>query len=482
MFLTQGSSSEKKIQIIGALILLASVGAAIYTGFLYAFALPLVILGIFWAIIDWKSFYWLFIFMLPFSFELDVISGTLSTTLPDEPMMWFFLLVTIVMLCYKKDIIPSWFFKHPLTFIIALQYLWMIVAVIFSENFLPSFKYFLAKTWYLNAFLIIPLFMFKSKADFIRAFKLFGIPLIIIAIIIFIRHAFDGFSFWGSNLVVQPFFKNHVDHSTVLSMALPIYIVAFQLTKGQKYTRIALLLVILFMVPATFVAQARAAMLAIVFSMVVWFCFRKRIVQWLMPTFYVSIIALLSFVIHDNYYIKLRPEFRHTYTQGTFEDLIKATFAGRDMSSMERLYRWIASVRMSTENPIVGVGPNNFYDHYKGHALSMFKTYVSRNPERSTTHNYFLFMLVEQGWPAMILYGILVAVFLAYAQRVYYRVDDEFYKKVVLGLAMCFGAGFVNNFFSELLETDKIGALFFMSISLVMIIDQLDQEKKIIKS
>lgn len=478
MFITQGSSSEKKIQIIGALILLASVSFAIYSGFLYAFALPLVCLGIFWAILDWKSFYWFFIFMLPFSFEQDIVSGVLSTTLPDEPMMWFFLVLTMIMLCYKKDILPLWFFKHPITFILALQYGWMVVAVIYSQNYLPSIKFLLAKTWYFNAFLIMPLLMFKGKADFIRAFKLFGIPLVIISVFIFIRHAFDGFSFWGSNSVVRPFFKNHVDHSTVLSMALPLYIIAYQLTKGKKYTRIALLLIILFMLPATFVAQARAAMLAIVFSFVVWYCFKKRIVQWLMPLFYAAMISLITFVATDNYYIKLRPEFRHTYTQGTFEDLIKATFAGRDMSSMERLYRWIASAKMSAEHPIVGVGPNNFYDHYKGHAVTMFKTYVSRNPERSTTHNYYLFMLVEQGWPALILYGIFVAVFFVYAQRVYYRVEDDFYKKIVLGLAMCFGAGFVNNFFSELLETDKIGALFFMSVSLVMIIDQLDKEKK----
>jgi hypothetical protein len=38
---------------------------------------------------------------------------------------------------------------------------------------------------------------------------------------------------------------------------------------------------------------------------------------------------------------------------------------------------------------------------------------------------------------------------------------------------MMFAAGFVNNFFSELLETHKIGSLFYLSISLLIIVGHL---------
>jgi hypothetical protein len=34
-----------------------------------------------------------------------------------------------------------------------------------------------------------------------------------------------------------------------------------------------------------------------------------------------------------------------------------------------------------------------------------------------------------------------------------------------------FAAGFVNNFFSELIENHKVGALFYLSISLLVILD-----------
>jgi O-antigen ligase len=147
-----------------------------------------------------------------------------------------------------------------------------------------------------------------------------------------------------------------------------------------------------------------------------------------------------------------------------------ATFRGQDMSSMERLYRWIAAVRMSTDRPIVGVGPNAFYYFYKPYAVSSFRTYVSRNTEQSTTHNYFLYMLVEQGWPAMLLYALLLMAFFMVAQRTYHRFKDRFYRYATLGVAMMFAAGFVNNFFSELIETHKVGGLFYLSIGLMVVL------------
>jgi O-antigen ligase len=139
---------------------------------------------------------------------------------------------------------------------------------------------------------------------------------------------------------------------------------------------------------------------------------------------------------------------------------------------MERLYRWIAAMRMSTDKPLTGFGPNTFYHFYKPYTLPSFQTYTSDNPEKSTTHNYFLFMLADQGWPAMLLYALLVAVVIAQAQKIYHRFDDRFYKLVTLGLVMMFSVNFITNFFSELIETHKIGALFYLNISLLIILDR----------
>ncbi len=155
----------------------------------------------------------------------------------------------------------------------------------------------------------------------------------------------------------------------------------------------------------------------------------------------------------------------------SLSDHIMATIQGTDISSAERYYRWIAAVRMSADYPLTGVGPNNFYDNYKHYTISAYKTWVSRNMERSTTHNYFLFMLVEQGYPALIMYALLILTIFYYGQKVYHRQTDRFNKIAVMATLCMIAALFVNNFFSELLETDKIGSLFLLGIAVIAAID-----------
>src|SRR5690606_787329 len=112
---------------------------------------------------------------------IDIPGVGLSTTLPDEPIMWFFLMVTIFIIAYNRKIFPAWFFNNHIAIIMLLQYILLIVAVIYSQNHLPSIKYFLAKTWYLNAFILMPVLLIKSKEDIIRLFRLFVIPIIFLS-------------------------------------------------------------------------------------------------------------------------------------------------------------------------------------------------------------------------------------------------------------------------------------------------------------
>jgi hypothetical protein len=41
---------------------------------------------------------------------------------------------------------------------------------------------------------------------------------------------------------------------------------------------------------------------------------------------------------------------------------------------------------------------------------------------------------------------------------------------------MTVAAGFINNFFSELIETHKVGALFYIPVALLIILDQKSKE------
>lgn len=457
-------------------ILFISVALFSFTGNYIALALPFIYLFVLLVGANWKTAYWILLFTIPFSFLIYL--GPLSTTLPDEPIMWVFLLVFVVLLASTPRLFPDWWLKNRLVLIIALQFIWMLVAVVFSQELLLSVKFTLAKCWFLISFFIMPLFIFREKKDFKKAFLLLLVPMLLTMVVIMIRHAGMGFNFRRVERAIMPIYYNHVEYSTVLSMFFPLIVIAYLLNKGKTGLRVILFGIILFFLVAIYLSYARAAMVAVVFALLVGVAIRMRLVNWIMPGIYVVMILLMGYMVNNNTYLDHTPDFQKTYMRRTFTDHVIATFKGQDMSSMERIYRWVAGVRMSNDHPIVGVGPNAFYYYYKPYAVSSFRTYVSRNFEQSTTHNYFLYMLVEQGWPAMILYAVLLYVFFAQAQKVYFRFKDRFYKLVTMGIAMVFAAGFVNNFFSELLETHKVGCLFFISISLLVILDKKSKDEQ----
>ena len=473
------AGNNNLVQIMGAVFMLIAVAAYAYTGKYLILLLPAALLFLSLLIANWKTAWWVFLLSIPMSMQVSVLGNSLSTSLPDEPIMWVFLLTFIIMLAARPNIMPEWFYRNKLTLIIVLQFIWTIIAVCFSQQHFISLKFLIAKSWFLVAYLILPVLIFRKRADFRRAFILFLIPLLLGMIIIFLRHASMGFGFLKINKAVGIIYYNRVDYSTVMAMFFPLLIMAVPLSWNLKlWWKALLILIILFFIPAIYLTFARGAMMAVVFALMMGVAIRMKIAQYAMPVFYTIVIATVIFFSTHNRYINLRPNYDQTFTHLTFTDHLVATFRGEDMSSMERLYRWIASIRMSTERPLVGVGPNAFYDYYKQHAVTSFRTYVSRNTERSTTHNYFLLMLVEQGLPAMILYGLLVAAFFIQAQKVYHRFNSRYYKNITLAVAMMFAAGFINNFFSEMLETHKVGALFYIGIALMIVLDRKSRQEK----
>lgn len=465
--------SEKWLLRIYLVVFFAGLFLFLATGYFQFFFAPFAFLYLITAGINWRVAWWMLLFCIPFSVHTTLQGGSLSLSLPDEPMMWIFLLLLPLLLAHNPHIISRWWLKDPLVVIVALQLLWLIVAVACSQVWFLSLKFLIAKVWYLACFFVFPLWVFRRREDFVRGFILILVPTCFTMLVIFFRHAATGFSFVKINDSIGKLYYNRVEYSTVLSMLLPLVYVAYRLCNDRSRSQRRLLAVlIVFFLVTIFFSFARAAILAVAFAFVIALAIRRRLVNIVMPCVYGAIAMLMIYLSTDHKYLDLRPNYERTYIHGNFTDNIIATFRGQDMSSMERIYRWIAAIRMSEDKPVVGYGPHSFYYFYKPYTITMFKTYGSANTEHSTTHNYFLYMLVEQGWPAMLLYALLVAVVFAQAQKTYFRFKNPFYRYVTLGLAATFAASFVNNFFSEMIETHKVGAIFYLSMALLVILDR----------
>ncbi|WP_276133455.1 O-antigen ligase family protein [Polluticoccus soli] len=463
----------------GLLTLLAGMGLFIFGGRVEWLLLPFAYLYLLVLAYDWKAAYWILLCSLPFSMHIELDGGVLSTSIPDEPMIWLFFLLFLLLLAYRPNSIPGWFLRHPITILISLQFLWLLVSVLCSQLFFPAAKFFIAKSWYLVCFYVFPVWIFKDKRDIKTVFWVLLLPVFVTIAVITWRHSTHDYSFLSVNHAIGKLYYNHVEYGAILSMLFPVLVVAFLLSGKKVLWRIVGFLAVAAFSVVLFLTYARAAVLGVAFAAVVAACIRFRLVNWVMPAMYLCIAAIVIFFAHDNMYMEFTPDYEHTYMRHNLSDHIRATFQGQDMSSMERVYRWVAAVRMSTEHPLTGFGPHGFIEHYKTYTVPAFRTYVSDNPERSTTHNYFLLMLTEQGWPAMLLYAILTPLAFAQAQSTYHRFKDRFYKLCTLALAMLLAACFINNFFSELIETHKVGALLYLSLSLLAVLSNKSRQTDI---
>ncbi|MCC6186983.1 MAG: O-antigen ligase family protein, partial [Chitinophagaceae bacterium] len=348
----------KTIQTIGIGLLVLCVALFAGLGNLLFLAIPFGVLFVALLFFNWKTAFWLLLFFVPCSIQVWFLGDSLSTSLPDEPMMWLFLLLTMALIASKPNRIPEWFWRNSLTLIVVAQYLWLIVTVIYSHEPFFSVKFLAAKTWFLASFLIIPLFIFTDKKDWKKAFILIIVPTTLLTIVIFFKHWRLGFSFAKVQVAIRHLFYNHVDYSTFLSMTLPMLFIAFYLCKKQMWLlRSFIGALIIFYLLALNLAYARAAVLAVLFSFTILAAIKWKAVNIIMPVFYAFVLFIGFYAANENTYINYRPDFHKTYMHKTFKEHIVATLKGNDMSSMERIYRWIAAIRMSQDEPLKGYGP-----------------------------------------------------------------------------------------------------------------------------
>jgi O-antigen ligase len=280
------------------------------------------------------------------------------------------------------------------------------------------------------------------------------------------------------NESVTPFFRNHVNYSSMLVCTVPVWIAIRIMNKGNRMKRFVTLIFILFIGVALFFSYSRGAWIALIAGLIAYWLIRKKI---LLITFIAGVVGITLFVFwlaSSDRYLRYAHDYKTTIFHTDFREHLAATYNLKDVSTAERFNRWIAGVRMAKDNWLTGYGPNTFYDNYKPYAIPAFKTWVSRNEDHSTVHNYFLLTLVEQGVPGLFFFLILSGTMLFYAQHLYHRVNDLFYKIAAITTGVILVMILVVNFLSDLLEADKVGSLFFLCLGLLIATDLNTKEKK----
>ena len=451
-----------------AAIVLLCLGVAIGSGAYWVAGLPVLLWVAAQTVMDFRPLFWLLLIMIPLGTEVE-LPGGIGTDLPTEPIA---VGLTGILLLHLARHWPSYdhrTFLHPVALLLYLHVGWILTSSLFGEIQVISLKFSLAKLWYIGAFFLLPLLVINTpRRVTIFAHCIFW-PLLFVALQTLVRHATYGFSFADQFRTLHPFMRNHVSYAGCMATFTPWlgYLVVQRRRAGKSYGWLLYGLGAVWML-AIGLSFTRAAYVALAGAAGAYYIIRWRLLRPALTLGIAAGIGLTTYFVYNNNYLEYAPDFNTTIAHQRFDDLVSATYQLEDISTMERFYRWVAGGNMVPYRPLTGFGPGNFVELYQAYTNNNFQTYVSDNPEHSGIHNYYLMTLVEQGFPGLLLLLLFMGSILVYGERHYHSQADPAARAAVMAGLLSVLIVVAFSIINDVLETDKIGSLFFLSTAIIL--------------
>ena len=466
MWLRKAERFESAAFILFSILTVGSLLAAIFFAQPLLILLPVIAMIGWYTLNDFRTVFFLTLALLPLSIELEI--GGSTTDMPVEPATIGLMFVFIIFSLTSKEKLPRAFYQHPLILLLLAHMLWIGAAVFYSSNVLVSLKFFLAKTWYVLVFTFLATLLIRNLKDFKRAFFFLLIPTLLTVVIILIRHARMHFEFDEVNAAVMPIYRNHVNYSALLALLLPFAVAGrFWFPKNSR-KRFWMNVSILLLLTGIFFAYTRTQWLAVFLMPFYFFILKNRLTKWILAGSGVLVLFFVIWLSRQNHFLKFAPDFEHTIYHERLGEHLEATYQLEDVSSAERLYRWVAGARMFEKKPVCGYGPGNFYEFYRPYTVDEFETYVSDNEEKSTVHNTFLQVLIEQGIIGFMIFISFITAILIAGERIYHQTKQKEEKMFLLAVMMSMMVMLINLFLGDMMEASKVGPVFFLLIALLV--------------
>jgi O-antigen ligase len=460
-----------------SMVTMVGIFASIYLNAWWIALFPAGLLVVWLTFVDMKKVFFLMMGCIPLSME-QALPGGFATDLPSEQFMWLLTVSGIGWLLLHWRTVDARFLRHPISLAILAHFAWITITMAASEDVFVSFKYLLAKGWYFTVFYFLAARFLQEERDFKQLLWWFFVPLVYAMTTVVVRHAAKGFSFEEVGFVMWPHFRNHVMYACLLAIFLPFVWYGVYWYRRYSWPWWFLVLGVFYLVFAINFAYTRAAYVALVAAVGIYWVVRWRLMKAALVAVALGFVLLIGFLGTRDNWLLFAPDYEKTISHQRFDNLLEATTKLEDISTMERVYRWVAASYMIQEKPWTGFGPGSFYFHYKNYTVSSFKTYVSDNPEHSGIHNYYLMVTVEQGFPGLFFYLLFCAVVMLKGEEIYHHTHTISHRRTLVAALLCFSLTNLLMLMNDFVETDKIGSLFILSVAIMVNLD-LKREKPV---
>lgn len=439
----------------GFIYLLLS-GYFIWIDMAYLSLFPMALMAIYFAIYQTEKAFLSLAFLTPLSINIEEYTDSFGLFLPTEPLLFGFMLLFLLMQL-RKPILDKAIWKNYILWAVGFYLFWVFITSLTSSNPVASFKFLLARLWFMIPMLLLGSYVFRERKN-IRAFLWLLIIGMVLAIsYTLIVHAGYGFGEKEGHWVMWPFFKDHTIYGAIVALVVPLVFGLYFSRKHNLLVQVVLLGFIGIILLGLFFSYTRAAWLSIIAAMGVWALIRFKI-KFSLIAGTALVAGAVLFFSWDLIQMELeRNKYEHT-TEEFGEKLQSATNVTTDASNLERLNRWSCAMAMFEERPVFGFGPGTYAFEYARFQEPENLTIISTNfGNLGNAHSEYLGPLAEMGLPGLLAMLLIVAAIFYQGITLYNRwpKEDHEMRTLLLSMILSLVTYFVHGVLNNYLDTDK---------------------------
>ena len=447
---------DNKIIIGFSLICIALSGYLVWTDLTFLVLAPIGLLAIYFAIFYTEYMYLGIAFLTPLSINIEEFTESFGLYVPTEPLL-FGLMILLLMQQTQKNLIDKDVWKNPIIWAVLFYVGWIFITSFTSSLPLVSFKFLLARLWFIVPLLIFGTRIFNKRENIIRFIWMFCIAMCIAICYTLVIHASYAFGEQEGHWVMWPFFKDHTIYGATIAFTVPMAFGLYFSKKHAPLVSVFLLGIIGIILVGLFFSYTRAAWLSVIAALGVLALIKFKVKFSLLASIAAFLLVALYFS-WDTIQMELARNTQEHTTEQFGEKLQSAANVTTDASNLERLNRWSCAISMFEERPLLGFGPGTYAFEYARFQHPDNLTIISTNfGDQGNAHSEYLGPMAEMG-----IFGLLAMVLIVIA--IFYKsitlynkwpAEDKQMRVILLAMILALITYFVHGLLNNYLDTDK---------------------------
>lgn len=415
--------------------------------------------------------------LTPFAINIDIFPQ-MELSMPVEPMMiiycCIFLFRILLTRCYDLRIL-----RHPISLALIASLIWMLITSASSQLPWVSFKYLLARLWFVIPFFFAAAQIFRNKERIRQFYVCYLIGLCVVIVIATVKTMSDFTDLTTLQTlhhVMSPFYNDHTAYGCVIALMLPVACHAFFKGSQTLIHRIFVIIALVLLILALYLSFCRAAWVSVAAALGAYILLRMGVkLKWM------ALMGLLAVGVFFTYQGDILYKLGKNHQDSSYDvgDQIKSiTNIATDASNLERLNRWSSAFRLWADHPIMGCGPGTYQFLYASYQRSYQLSVISTNAgDNGNAHSEYIGPLTEQGIVGVLLVIAIFCTTFVTGVRIYRTAKDKQVAHTSLAFTLGLLTYYVHGFFNNFLDTDKLSVPFWGFTAVIVALDLYTEKR-----